>query len=116
MRVCIATPTSFQAKDRNLLDIARQTLREPMFLLLLAAALLYLLVGDLAEGLFLSAGASLSFGLVIFQEARSERALRALNALAEPHVLALRDGEARSIPAADLVPGTTSSAKRSDPG
>jgi Ca2+-transporting ATPase len=41
----------------------------------LAAASLYLFVGDLGEGLFLLAGAALSIGLVVFQDARSERAL-----------------------------------------
>jgi Ca2+-transporting ATPase len=85
--------------------IARETLREPMFLLLLAAAALYLLFGDLAEGLFLSAGALLSFGLVIVQEARSERALQALNRLAEPKARVVREGIARTIAARELVPG-----------
>jgi Ca2+-transporting ATPase len=76
-----------------------------MFLLLLVAAALYLAFGDLAEGLFLSAGAMLSFGLVVVQEARSERALEALNRLAEPQARVLREGVARTIAARDLVPG-----------
>jgi len=76
-----------------------------MFLLLLGAATLYLLVGDLAEGLFLTAGAFLSVSLVVIQEARSERALRALNALAEPQARVIRDGEVRLVAAAELVPG-----------
>lgn len=86
-------------------DIARRTLREPMFLLLLAAASLYLLLGDLGEGLFLTAGALLSLSLVIVQELRSERALAALNALAEPLARVIREGVQRTIPAAGLVPG-----------
>ena len=90
---------------RGLARIARETLREPMFLLLLAAAALYLAFGDLAEGLFLSAGALLSFLLVVVQEARSERALQALNALAEPSARVLRDGAVRTIAARNLVPG-----------
>lgn len=92
-------------EGRSLARIARETLREPMFLLLLAAAGLYLLFGDLAEGLFLSAGALLSFSLVVVQEARSERALAALNALAEPKARAMRDGALATILAKDLVPG-----------
>jgi Ca2+-transporting ATPase len=92
-------------KRRGIGRIARETLREPMFLLLLAAAALYLLFGDLAEGLFLAAGAMLSFGLVIFQEERSERALQALNELAEPSARVIRNGLARTVPARELVPG-----------
>lgn len=94
-----------ERKTRGFLEIARRTLREPMFLLLLAAAALYLLLGDLGEGLFLTAGALLSLSLVIFQELRSERALAALNALAEPLARVIRSGSQRTIPAADLVPG-----------
>lgn len=92
-------------KRRTLFHIARDTLREPMFLLLLLAAGLYLLVGDLAEGLFLSLGAVLSLGLVIAQEARSEHALLALNALAAPQAKVIRGGAVEDIAAANLVPG-----------
>ena len=76
-----------------------------MFLLLLGAAALYLVVGDLGEGLFLTGGAVLALGLVIIQEARSGQALRALNALAEPRARVLRDGVHRWIAARELVPG-----------
>lgn len=94
-----------EPRSRTIVHVARDTLREPMFMLLLGAAALYLLVGDLAEGIFLACGALLSFGLVIAQEARSERALRALNALAEPRAWVVRSGHTRQIPASELVPG-----------
>ena len=94
-----------EPKRRTIAQIGRDTLREPMFLLLLVAAGLYLLVGDLAEGIFLSAGALLSLGLVITQEARSEHALQALNALAEPQARVIRQGSQRAIPVTQLVPG-----------
>lgn len=94
-----------EPRSRALHQIIFGTLREPMFLLLLAAAALYLTIGDLAEGLFLTAGAMLSLGLVIFQDARSERALKALNALAEPQARVIRNGVTRSVPSGDLVPG-----------
>ena len=76
-----------------------------MFLLLLGAAALYLAVGDLAEGIFLTLGALLSLSLVIIQQARTERALRALNRLAEPQARVIRDGRPLVIPAATVVPG-----------
>ena len=40
---------------RNLWSIARDTLAEPMFLLLLVAGVLYVVLGDLQEGLILFA-------------------------------------------------------------
>lgn len=94
-----------EPRKRTLIQIGRDTLREPMFLLLVVAAALYLLVGDLAEGIFLSIGALLSLSLVIVQEARSEHALQLLNALSEPQAKVIREGTVRTIPAGQLVPG-----------
>ncbi len=94
-----------RARSRGFGDILRGTLREPMFLFLIAAASLYLVVGDFGEGLFLLGGATVSIGLVIYQEARSERALAALRELAEPFVRVIRDGREEKIRARDIVPG-----------
>jgi Ca2+-transporting ATPase len=91
--------------SRNLVQIVRGTLREPMFLFLLLAALIYLFIGDLGEGVFLVVAALVSIGLVVFQEARSERALAALQRLAEPFARVIRNGSERRLPARDLVPG-----------
>ncbi|MGE5500311.1 MAG: cation-translocating P-type ATPase [Ignavibacteriales bacterium] len=92
-------------RGRNLPRIVFETAREPMFVLLLGAAILYLVLGDLGEGAFLLAGAVLAVGLVILQEARSERALAALREFAEPQARVIRDGAQRRIPARELVPG-----------
>ena len=93
-----------KASGRGLFEIISDTLREPMFLLLLGAAILYMVLGDLGEGLFLFGGAFASIGLVIFQEARSERALAALRELSQPHARVIRDGQDLQIPARELVP------------
>jgi Ca2+-transporting ATPase len=90
---------------RSLLRILVETMREPMFLLMAGAAALYLVLGDVSEGLFLVAASGVSIGLVIFQEHRSERALQALRDLAEPHVRVIRSGVERGIAASELVPG-----------
>ena len=92
-------------RSRGLVDIVRGILREPMFLLLLAAAGLYLVLGDIGEGLFMTAGAVVTIGLVVLQEARSERALAALRELAEPFARVIRGGIERRVPARELVPG-----------
>jgi Ca2+-transporting ATPase len=94
-----------ERRTRRLDEIALQALREPMFLLLLAAVTLYFALGDMAEALFLLLGAAATIGLAIGQEARSERALAALRRLAEPTVSVVRGGVERRIPAAELVPG-----------
>ena len=92
-------------RGRDLGKILLETSREPMFALLLGAAILYLAIGDVGEGLFLVAGALVAVGLVVVQEVRSERALAALRDLAQPHARVIRDGEHKRIPARELVPG-----------
>ncbi|MDQ0391063.1 cation-translocating P-type ATPase [Labrys monachus] len=92
-------------RSRNVADIMRDILREPMFLLLLAAAVLYLTVGDWGEGIFVLCGAAVTIGLVVFQEARTERVVSALRQLAEPFARVIREGRERRIPAHELVPG-----------
>jgi Ca2+-transporting ATPase len=89
---------------RGPFKIMAETLREPMFVLLIGAACLYLLLGERGEGLFLLAGAAATIGLVIFQEFRSERALAALSDLAQPKARVVRGGEQRLIPSRDLAP------------
>ena len=105
-RLASVGPNSLQAKTgRNLVQILRETLREPMFLLLLGATLLYLGLGDLAEGLFLLAGACATIGLVVIQEARSEHALAALRELTQPFARVIRDRVERQVAVSQLVPG-----------
>ncbi|URD59819.1 cation-translocating P-type ATPase [Sphingomonas sp. KRR8] len=76
-----------------------------MVLLLAAAAGLYLILGDLTEGLFLGAGACVSVLISVGQQVRSERALEALRTLAAPRAEVLRDGRKQTVAAAELVPG-----------
>ncbi len=92
-------------QSRTVFHIAGETLREPTFVLLLIAGGFYLFLGSLGEGLFVFAGAMASLAIVIFQEVRSERALQALQALAEPEARVIRDGHERRIPSRELVPG-----------
>lgn len=75
---------------RSVPRIFVETMREPMFLLLVSAAVLYPTLGNLGEGLFLVGGAGAAIGLVIVQEARSERALAALRELAQPSARVIR--------------------------
>ncbi len=92
-------------KHRTLLAIAGETLREPMFLLLLAAGVLYLVLGDLQEGLTLFGFVLVTLGLTLYQEGKTERAIEALRDLTSPRALVIRDGQAQRIPGRDVVRG-----------
>lgn len=99
-------PNELGDRERHgLLTTLKGIATEPMFLLLLVAAAIYLVLGDLGEGLMLAFFALVTVGLVIFQERRSEHALEALRQLSVPQVRVLRDGAVQRIPARELVPG-----------
>lgn len=90
---------------RSLWTMARETLREPMFLLLLGAASLYLLIGDLQEGLTLLGAVLASLALTLYQEGKTERAVEALRDLSSPRALVLRDGVPQRVAGSEVVVG-----------
>ncbi|WP_245486434.1 cation-translocating P-type ATPase [Mesorhizobium sp. M7A.F.Ca.US.010.02.1.1] len=90
---------------RTPLRITFEVMREPMLALLLGAGAVYLLLGDLQEALILLAFATLSVGITIVQEARTERVLEALRDLTSPRALVIRDGERKRIAGREVVRG-----------
>ncbi len=82
-----------------------KTLGEPMILLLLATAAIYMLLGDRVEAALLSGSALFVVILSLTEGIRSDRALRALREMASPRALVLRDGNPIRIAAREIVPG-----------
>jgi Ca2+-transporting ATPase len=78
---------------------------EPLVLLLLGAAVLSALLGEVVDAAAILAIVVLNATLGVVQEARAARSLRALRTLVIPTVQTLRDGQWTSLPAAELVPG-----------
>ena len=93
------------AKPRSVLAIAWEVVRQPMFLLLVGCALVYLVFGELQEALVLLAFVVVVMGITLYQERKTERALDALRDLSSPRALVLRDGERRRIPGREVVVG-----------
>ena len=77
---------------RSFMRIVFEIFKEPMFILLMGAGVVYLLLGDRLDALFLLVFACLSGIITIVQESRSEKVLEALRNLASPRALVLRDG------------------------
>ena len=94
-----------QAKRRTLLPIALEVGREPMFQLLIAAGLIYLILGDLGEALMLLAFVVITVSISIIQETRTEKVLEALRDLTSPRALVIRGGERRRIAGREVVRG-----------
>src|SRR5512133_2713532 len=92
-------------KTRSVFAIAFGVVREPMFILLVACGVIYFLLGNRQEALMLLGFVFVIMGITLFQENKVERALEALRNLASPRARVIRDGEPRTIPGAEVVPG-----------
>ena len=95
------------AKPRNIFAIAFEVIREPMFLLLVAGGVIYLLLGDLQEALMLLGFVFVVIGITLHQERKTENALQALRNLSSPRACVIRSGEEKRIPGRDVVRGDT---------
>ncbi|MDQ9171239.1 cation-translocating P-type ATPase [Oxalobacteraceae bacterium R-40] len=98
-------PNLLPSERRYLSAILFGTLRQPAFLLLIAASFLYLALGDLHEGLVLMFMVCVTIGVTLFQEGKTEHTLQSLRDLSSPRVLVVRDGQQVRIAGRDLVAG-----------
>ncbi|HEX5091191.1 MAG TPA: HAD-IC family P-type ATPase, partial [Burkholderiales bacterium] len=99
-------PNALPAAARHgVIALALGVLREPMFLLLLAAAGIYVVLGDVREALVLGVSILGVIAITVVQERKAERALASLRDLSSPRALVVRDGERRRIAGRDVVRG-----------
>ena len=91
------------SKPKNFLALAWGVVQEPMFLLLVACGTLYLILGDVQEGLMLLGFVFVIMGIEFYQEKKTEKALDALKDLASPRALVIREGFEKRIAGRDVV-------------
>ena len=92
-------------RARPLVAIAQEVVREPMFVMLVAAGALYLVMGKLSDALLLLGFVFVVIGITVVQERRTERALDALRDLSSPRALVVRGGVQRRIAGREVVAG-----------
>ncbi|WP_027188065.1 cation-translocating P-type ATPase [Desulfovibrio cuneatus] len=85
--------------------IALGVVREPMFLLLVACATIYIILGSMEEGIMLLGFVLVVMGIELYQERKSEKALEALKNLASPRALVIREGQQVRIAGREVVCG-----------
>ena len=78
---------------------------EPMFLLLLIAAVIYFILGEPRDGLIMLIFVVGIISIDVIQEWKTDQTLNALKDLSAPHVRVIRDGNEIEIASEDLVPG-----------
>ena len=92
-------------EKRGLFAIVIEVVREPMFLMLVAAGALYLLMGSPGDALMLLGFVFVVMGITIVQERRTERALDALRDLSSPRALVIRGGIRRRVAGREVARG-----------
>jgi Ca2+-transporting ATPase len=84
-----------------LLDI----LKEPMLLLLIAVTIIYVIVGNFSEALFMLGAIIAVSGISFYQDNRSKKALEALEKLNEPLSTVIRNSKVIKIPTNEIAVG-----------
>ncbi|MHB8172931.1 MAG: cation-translocating P-type ATPase [Nitrospirota bacterium] len=92
-------------RRRSILSIIFKIIVEPMFLLLIAGGVLYLVLGDVQEALMLLTFVFAVMGITFYQERKTERALETLRELSSPRALVIREGVEKRIPGREVVRG-----------
>ena len=99
-------PNELPSKDRRtILGIVLEVVREPMFLMLIAAGAIYMFMGEPSDAAMLLGFVFVVMGITIVQERRTERALDALRDIASPRALVIREGEHRHVAGREVVRG-----------
>lgn len=78
---------------------------EPMVLILLAASILYFVMGEIADGVFLILAIILIWAISLYQDTRSQNALKKLKSYSQPKCRVYRDGKVKEIKSIDVVVG-----------
>lgn len=93
------------SKKKSILQMILSQLTDFMILILIAAAIISGIVGDLTDTIIILAIIILNAVVGFIQEYRAEKAMEALKKMAANLARILREGKMMDIPASDLVPG-----------
>ena len=94
-----------QQKNDSFIRKAVHIICEPMFLLLIVAAIIYFFLGEARDGAIMLIFVIGMIAIDVVQEWKTDKTLSALKDLSAPHIKVVRDGEEKTIASADLVPG-----------
>lgn len=93
-----------EKKDNFFLKIL-EVLKEPMFILLIVAAIIYFILGEPRDGAIMLVFVVGIISIDVIQEWKTDKTLKALKNLSAPHITVIRDNQEKIINSEDLVPG-----------
>lgn len=82
-----------------------EILKEPMLLLLIAVAIIYVIVGNYSEAIFMLGAIIAVSGISFYQDNRSKKALETLEKLNEPLSTVIRNAKVIQIPTHEIAVG-----------
>jgi Ca2+-transporting ATPase len=92
-------------KKEGMLKKVFHAITEPMFLLLIIAAVIYFILGEPRDGAIMLIFVVGIICIEVIQEVKTDKTLSALKDLSAPQIKVIRGGEEQIILSADLVPG-----------
>lgn len=92
-------------KVNGLIDAIKSLAKEPMVLLLLIAAAIYFISGEIGDGIFMTVAIVLVATISLYQDSRSRNALEKLKIFTQPNCKVIRNGITEEIKTEELVIG-----------
>lgn len=94
-----------EEKKENFLMKIFEVIKEPMFLLLMIAAIIYFILGEPKEGAIMLVFVFGVISIEVIQEWKTDKTLKALKDLSAPHIEVIRNSKRTLINSEELVPG-----------
>ncbi|MFT7606934.1 MAG: Ca2+-transporting ATPase, partial [Saprospiraceae bacterium] len=92
-------------KENGFIVILKSLVKEPMVILLLVAAVIYFISGQIGDSIFLAVAIVLVASISLYQDSRSRNALDKLKKFTQPNCKVIRNGEVAEIKSEKLVLG-----------
>lgn len=93
-------------KNKNkLIYMLKNILKEPIYVLLLSASIIYFILGEQINGIIMIAFVNFVIALDIIQDIRTGNTLRRLKDISTPKVKVIREGQEMYIDSIEIVPG-----------
>lgn len=95
--------TSETGNQNRFWQVVKEIVSEPLFVILVCAALIYFVLGQYHEGIIMLVALSFVSGISLYQENKSRNAVDALKKLSGPRAKVIRNGAVTEIASEEIV-------------
>lgn len=89
--------------NNRFLQVAKEIIAEPLFIILVCASLIYFILGEFNEGIIMLIALAFVSGISLYQENKSRGAVEALKRLSSPRAKVIRNGTVIEILSDEIV-------------